>query len=295
MPPFLWIAIAAALLLGSRKSGGPQSAAQSASQKGQGTPPQKTIQPAAKKGQGASQKKPPSAGKGSEAASKAAAKVAIEMATAERAIQEAIQARQKAIESKTVPFDANSVDLRFSGPRYILQMKEEYKDYLNGTLEPEEYPVQWHLFLNQFAQHVAVIKVNPGKWIEIVSDKPVKLSDVIWGRPGTWDEWLSVGVTAAGLAVVVGPELLAAMGIAELGAAALTALTITGYAARAGAVIVAANKGVRAGAVELASQFIPVLKFADKTGVKKAFVKSLGEYLFNNDIKNTFKDTLNSL
>jgi len=131
-----------------------------------------------------------------------------------------------------------------------LMAKREYDGYLDGSLPLEIYPFEWFAREDQ-----VILKVGPGKWVE-VDEHPISLLSLL-GIPAP--SWLSVGLVASGVALAVAPEAIAAIGIeGALVEGTLSALEMARFAHKITAVVLRARESTAAGVAELAVQLFSI-------------------------------------
>ena len=127
-----------------------------------------------------------------------------------------------------------------SSPWYDKAIKE-YAAYYDWSLPAETYPYTW-----EAGSDYAIIKIDPGHWVEVTDDKSL------------WDtfvdylpSWTTVAFSALGITLMIAPEILAAYGIAGAAVDAVQAATM---AYRAAAVIRKSCESTGAGIAEVAAQ-----------------------------------------
>jgi hypothetical protein len=131
-----------------------------------------------------------------------------------------------------------------------LMAKREYDGYLDGSLPLETYPFEWFAREDQ-----VILKVGPGKWVEL-DEHPITLESLLGISAPSW---LTVSMFAAGVALTVAPEVLAYYGVeGALVEGVLPALEATRIAHKIAQVVLAARESTAAGVAEVAAQLYSI-------------------------------------
>jgi len=157
-----------------------------------------------------------------------------------RNAKEKAQEEQAKAQRPTDTFYPFLFDAADPSPWYDRAM-EEYGAFYHDMLPAETYPYTW-----EAGDDYAIIKLNPGHWVEVTDDKSL------------WDtfvdylpSWTTVAFSALGITLMIAPEILAAYGIAG---AAVDAVEMATLVYRASAVIRKSCESTGAGIAEVAAQ-----------------------------------------